>query len=42
MSILGSMTDAVNKTKTPQAPTISTQPPQKIHHKQWQGMFLIY
>ena len=29
MSILGSMTDAVNKTKTPQAPTISTQPPTK-------------
>lgn len=29
MSILGSMTDAVNKTKTPQAPTISTQPPPK-------------
>ena len=29
MSILGSMTDAVNKAKTPQAPTISTQPPPK-------------
>ena len=29
MSILGSMTDAVNKTKTPQAPKISTQPPPK-------------
>lgn len=29
MSILGSMTDAVNKTKTPQAPTISTQSPTK-------------
>lgn len=29
MSILGSMTDAVNKAKTPQAPTISTQPPTK-------------
>lgn len=29
MSILGSMTDAVNKAKTPQAPTISTQSPTK-------------
>ena len=29
MSILGSMTDAVNKAKTPQASTISTQPPLK-------------
>ena len=29
MSILGSMTDAVNKTKIPQAPTISTQSPTK-------------